>query len=92
MKEHSYLFGRHYLGERLIYDHFVKPPDGDPERGVIRLRGGGTLIAYDFSGPPFESTSADDVTASCAQLGAAFTHMATGDFLHLIILRRKACG
>jgi hypothetical protein len=37
MKEHSYLFGRHYLGERLVYDHFVKPPGDDPERGVIRL-------------------------------------------------------
>ena len=90
MKEHSYLFGRHHLGERVVYDHFVKPPDGDPGRGVIRLRGGGTLIAYDLSGPPFESTSAADLTATCAQLGTAFRHLGTGDLLHLLMLRRKA--
>ena len=90
MKERINLFGPRYRAEQLPYGYFVKPPDGDHERGVIWLRSGGLLIGWNVSGPPFESASADNVTAGCRQFGASLGLMETGDCLTLRIDRVKA--
>ncbi len=90
MKQRINLFGPRFRAEQLPYGYFVKPPDGDRERGVIWLRAGGLLIGWKVSGPPFESTSAADVAAVCGQFGASLGLMDTGDCLTLRIDRVKA--
>jgi hypothetical protein len=89
MNERINLLGPRYRAEQLPYGYFVKPPDGDRERGVIWLRPGGLLIGWKVSGPPFESTSAADVAAVCGQFGASFGLMETGDCLRYVSIASK---
>jgi len=90
MKQRTNLFGPRFRAEQLPYGYFVKPPDGDLERGVIWLRPGGHLIGWKIRGLPFESTSAADVAAVCGQFGASLGLTETGDCLTLRIDRVKA--
>src|SRR5207253_2606145 len=63
---------------------------GKGDEGIIRLRGGGTLVGFKIRGPGHETTSAADVLAACERFGASLTHFGTGDFVHLIVHRIPA--
>jgi type IV secretion system protein TrbE len=74
---------RHFMAELIPWAYFS-------DEGVIRLRGGGTMIGYNIRGPGHETTSEQDVLAACERLAASFSHFVTGDFIHLICHRVPA--
>jgi type IV secretory pathway VirB4 component len=74
---------KHFTSELIPYAYFL-------DEGVVRLRGGGTMVGFDVRGPGHETTAAMDIAAACERLGASLTCFGTGDFLHLIVHRIPA--
>jgi len=74
---------RHFISELLPYGYFA-------DEGVIRLRGGGTMVGFSIRAPGHETTSEGEVLAACERFASSLSHFTTGDFLHLICHRVPA--
>jgi type IV secretion system protein VirB4 len=73
------------MSEIVPYAHFLSEKPTEP--GIIRLRGGGTLLGYDTSGPGHETSSDLEVSSACQRFGASLRQFGTGDFIHLVAHR-----
>src|SRR6266851_5717984 len=74
---------RHFMAELIPWAYFS-------DEGVVRLRGGGTMVGFKIRGPGHETTSATDVLAACERFASSFSHFGTGDVIHLISHRVPA--
>ena len=72
-----------WLADKIPYQGFI-------DEGVVRLRGGGTMVGVVPTGLSVEGTSPAELEATVRRIGTAMGHLGTGDFLHVIWHRLEA--
>src|ERR1700740_954353 len=69
-----------------FYSNLI-PYGGFLDEGLLRHRGGGTIVAFEAHGSTAEATSAAELESHAKRLADSIRHLGTGDGLHVIFHR-----